>query len=225
MNRILIVEDDTALSNGISLALKDENCSFVQAFDYASAKEQLKSSSFNLVILDINLPDRNGLDLLNEIRSSSNLPVIILTANDLETDIVTGFQLGADDYITKPFSLMVLRARVSVQLRKDKQKSTAIIKIDDFCFSFDKMEFSKNGLKIELSKTEQKLLHILIENKGNTITRQDLLDKIWGDGTEFVEENALSVTIKRLRDKLEDNPSIPRYIKTIYGIGYTWTVN
>lgn len=225
MNNILIVEDDAALSNGIVLALKNDDCGFVQAYDFADAKDHIKSNSFDLIILDVNLPDGNGLDLLADIRKTLDLPVIVLTANDLETDIVTGFELGADDYITKPFSLMVLRARVSVQLRKGKNQLPKTVVIDNkFSFSFEKMEFLKSGRLIELSKTEQKLLRVLIENRGNTISRADLVDKIWTDGAEYVDENALSVTIKRLRDKLEDTPSEPQYIKTVYGIGYTWAV-
>jgi len=224
MNHILIVEDDIALSNGIVLALKDDNCSFVQSYDIASAKKQISKNSFDLMILDINLPDGTGLDLLADVRKISNLPVIVLTANDLETDIVTGFELGADDYITKPFSLMVLRARVSVQLRKGKQQIPDAVQIDKYIFSFKKMEFWREGKLVDLSKTEQKLLRILIENRGNTVVRADLVDRIWTDGAEYVDENALSVTIKRLRDKLEDIPSVPKYIKTIYGLGYTWAV-
>lgn len=224
MNTILIVEDDVALSKGIVLALKDDNCSFAQAYDIAAAKEQIKSNAFNLVILDVNLPDGSGLNLLADIRRSLDLPVIVLTANDMETDIVTGFELGADDYITKPFSLMVLRARVGVQLRKARHKLSDTVYIDKFSFSFEKMEFLKNNHLIELSKTEQKLLRILIENRGNTVPRADLVDRIWTDGAEYVDENALSVTIKRLRDKLEDVPSAPKYIKMVYGIGYTWAV-
>lgn len=224
MNHILIVEDDAALSNGIVLALKNDNCAFVQAYDLAAAKKQIKSNSFDLIILDVNLPDGNGLELLAEIRKTLELPVIVLTANDMETDIITGFELGADDYITKPFSLMVLRARVGVQLRKAKKRLPQTVLIDTFSFSFEKMEFLKSGRPIELSKTEQKLLRVLIENRGNTISRADLVDRIWTDGADYVDENALSVTIKRLRDKLEDNPSAPQYIKTVYGIGYTWAV-
>jgi len=224
MNHILIVEDDTALSNGIVLALKNEPYAFVQAHDIAVAQKQLRSNAFDLVILDVNLPDGNGLDLLADVRKSVAVPVIVLTANDLETDIVTGFELGADDYITKPFSLMVLRARVGVQLRKSRQQHSDLVQIDKFSFSFEKMEFSRDGKPIELSKTEQKLLRILIENRGNTISRSDLVDRIWTDGAAYVDENALSVTIKRLRDKLEELPSAPQYIKTVYGIGYTWAV-
>ena len=224
MNHILIVEDDTALSNGIVLALKDDNCAFVQAYDIAAAKQQMGSNSFDLMILDVNLPDGNGLELLAEIRRTLALPVIVLTANDLETDIVTGFKLGADDYITKPFSLMVLRARVNVQLRKGRQQLPDTVKMGRFSFSFGKMEFFRDGKLVELSKTEQKLLRVLVENRGNTISRPALVDRIWTNGAEYVDENALSVTMKRLRDKLEDIPSAPQYIKTVYGIGYTWAV-
>ena len=224
MNHILIIEDDIALSNGIVLALKEVDCSFVQAFDLAAAREHIKSRLFDLVILDINLPDGSGLDFLSYIRGTYDVPVIFLTANDLETDIITGFELGADDYITKPLSLMVLRARVGVQLRKGRQKTSEALKIDDFSFSFGKMEFFKGRTLVDLSKTEQRLLRILIENRGNTVSRSELVDRIWTDGAEYVDENALSVTIKRLRDKLEDSPSAPKYIKTVYGIGYTWVV-
>ncbi|WP_348622530.1 response regulator transcription factor [Paenibacillus polymyxa] len=224
MNHILIVEDDIALSNGIVLALKEPNNVFTQTHDMATAKEQLNVTAFDLVILDVNLPDGSGLDLLTHIRKTKALPVIVLTANDMETDVVTGFELGADDYITKPFSLMVLRARVGVQLKKSRYSLADSTQLDNFSFSFERMEFIKNGTPIELSKTEQKLLRILINNRGNTVSRDHLIDSIWTDGAEYVGENALSVTIKRLRDKLEDHPSSPQYIKTVYGLGYTWAL-
>ena len=210
MFNILIIEDDKYL--------------LLQAHNIAAARELLKNNSISLIILDINLPDGNGLDFLREIREKYMVSIIILTANDLETDIVTGLELGADDYITKPFSLMVLRARVKLQLRKLETAVSSVIQIDDYNFNFNAMEFSKNGNIIELSKTEQKLLKILIENKGHTLSRSALVDWIWTDGAEYVDENALSVTIKRLRDKLEENPSSSQYIKTVYGVGYTWAV-
>lgn len=224
IKKILIVEDDLSLSNGIALALKDREFSFVQVQDLRSARLEAEGMAFDLIILDINLPDGNGLDFLKELRTVSAVPVIILTANDLETDVVTGLELGADDYITKPFSLMILRARVQARLRKGAPASADPVQIDGLRFSFAKMEFIKNGAPIELSKTEQKLLRILLENRGHTLTRAQLVDSIWTDGAEYVDENALSVTVKRLRDKLEDTPSSPRYIKTVYGIGYTWAV-
>ena len=226
MNRILIVEDDIALSNGILFAFKDDEYTFIQAFDFSSAQVTIKSKSFDLVILDVNLPGGSGLELLRQVRATSLAPVIILTANDLETDIVSGFELGADDYITKPFSLMVLRARVGVQLRKGgARQSTENFRCDDFTFAFDRMEFYKAEKPVELSKTEQKLLRLLVENRGRTLQRSELVDRIWTDGAEYVDENALSVTVKRLRDKLEDKPSEPKYIRTVYGIGYSWAVD
>lgn len=223
MNHILIIEDDKTLSNGIALALKSNDLDFHQAFSVYDAKKALKAYEMQLILLDVNLPDGSGLDFLKELRGYSHKPVILLTANDTETDIVTGLELGADDYITKPFSLAVLRARVNTQLRRMQSIDSELISIDDYLFDFGKMIFTKGGIPIELSKTEQKLLRILALNRGRTIPRGELVDHIWSDGADYVDENALSVTVKRLRDKLEDTPSSPRYIKTVYGIGYTWS--
>lgn len=224
MNKIMIVEDDKALSNGIMLALRNENTSIMQCADIASAKIELSKTEFDLIILDINLPDGNGLDFLIEIKKQYSIKVIMLTANDMETDIVYGLEMGADDYITKPFSLAVFRARVNTQLRKQTPVQSNCFEIDNLLFDFDKMKYFKDDVEIELSKSEQKLLRILIENKGNTLSRGTLVDKIWGCSLDSIDENALSVTIKRLRDKLEDVSSKPKYIKTVYGIGYTWAV-
>ena len=226
MPNILIVEDDIALNNGIVLSLKQESLNFLQAFTIKQAKQFLVDHEIHLIILDINLPDGNGTEWCQEIRKTSTVPILMLTANDMEIDVVTGFELGADDYMTKPFSLMILRARVTALLRRataDKS-STAAIRIDDFSFNFDEMEFTSKGQQVILSKTEQKLLRILILNKGITVPRATLIDKIWTDGTEYVDENALSVTISRLRNKLEELPAHPKYIQTVYGIGYTWAV-
>ena len=146
-----------------------------------------------------------------------------LTANDMEVDVVTGLELGGDDYITKPFSLMILRARVAAILRRSGQTApTERVIIDNFVFDFDSMEFYKNGQELTLSKSEQKLLKILVKNRGTTLSRSLLVDKIWSDGAEYVDENALSVSINRLRNKLEDSPAKPEYIHTVYGIGYLW---
>ena len=142
----------------------------------------------------------------------------------MEMDVVAGLESGADDYITKPFSLAILRARVNAQLRRGMSAKASCIEIDGFRFDFDRMEFRKAGQIIELSKTEQKLLRILVENRGQTLPRSTLVDRIWTDGSEYVDENALSVTVKRLRDKLEDTPSSPQHLKTVYGIGYVWAV-
>ncbi|MEG1583551.1 MAG: response regulator transcription factor [Anaerovorax sp.] len=224
MHKILIIEDDKALSNGIALALQSMDIEPVQSGSLKAAKAQLLATDFSLLILDINLPDGNGLDLLCKVKSNSIIPVILLTANDMETDIVAGLEMGADDYITKPFSLAVLRARVNTQLRKHEVARVGRFEQDDFVFDFEQMEYFKSGKAIELSKTEQKLLRLLTDHKGTTLKRSVLVDRIWTDGAEYVNENALSVTLKRLRDKLEDIPTKPQYIKTVYGIGYTWAV-
>ena len=218
MKQILLLEDDTALGRGIQLALQGQEAQVTLMNTLAQAREALGKGRFDLLLLDVNLPDGSGLELLKKVRGQ--VPVILLTANDLETDIVTGLESGAEDYITKPFSLAVLRARVNAQLRRGKRD--ARVEVGPFVFDFDRMEFRKDGKALELSKTEQKLLRLLVENRGQTLARGTLVDRIWTDGAEYVDENALSVTVKRLRGKLEENPSAPQYLKTVYGIGYTW---
>ena len=211
MKRLLLLEDDLALSQGIGFALKD--IQLTRCATLAQAREALAAENFQLLILDVNLPDGSGLDLLAQIRQTSQVPVILLTANDMETDIVTGLESGADDYITKPFSL-----------RRGGAEHSGVVELDGFVFDFQRMEFKKDGRPVELSKTEQKLLYLLVQNRGATLSRGTLVDRLWTDGAEYVDENALSVTVKRLRGKLEDTPSKPQYLKTVYGVGYTWTV-
>ena len=220
MEQILIVEDDIALNKGLCKALKADNRQVLSCPDMKSARKQLLCGTVSLILLDINLPDGSGLDFLREIKKTSiQLPVVLLTANDTDMDIVEGLEQGADDYITKPFSLSVLRARVNTQLRKAHPNIThTSIKIDHFTFDFSSMQFHVGDKCVELSKTEQKLLRLLVENRGIVMQRSELVDRVWTDGAAYVDENALSVTIKRLRDKLNASD----YIKTIYGIGYSW---
>lgn len=224
MKQIAIVEDDKGLNSGIALALKNDDYRFVQAYTICEA-EQLEPNSLDLIILDVNLPDGNGFDFLKKIRQNYDVPVIMLTANDMEMDEVRGLQLGADDYITKPFSLMVLRARIENILRRGGRDSKLVFENEKYRFDFDKLVFCKDGQQIELSRTEQKLLKLLVDNRGRNLTRNMLMDAVWTDGADYVDENALSVSIKRLRDKLEDNPAKPEYIQTVYGIGYVWRKN
>lgn len=225
MERIFLLEDDATLSRGISMALCGNGRTVILSDSIAQARQKLAETQFNLLILDINLPDGNGLDLLRTLRSQGNTtPVILLTANDLELDEVTGLEAGADDYITKPFSLAVLRARVNAQLRRGSAQSSTRMEMGPFLFDFEQMHFRKDGITVELSKTEQKLLRVLVENRGHAVPRAILVNRVWTDGAEFVEENALSVTVKRLRTKLEKDPAKPEYLKTVYGIGYTWAV-
>ena len=202
MYKILIVEDDRGLNQGITLALEREDTAFLQAHAAGEAREMLEREQVDMALLDVNLPDGSGYDLLKEIRSHSKIPVLLITANDLESDEITGFSMGADDYITKPFGLMALRARV------------------------DRMRLRTGGepesrQEIILSKIEQKLLRFFVRNPGQTLTRERLMDVLWGEEAAYVEENALSVAVNRLRRKLEGRAGY-RPIETVYGLGYVW---
>ena len=210
--KILIIEDDRGLNQGIVMALKREDYEFIQCYSFSEARRVLEEVKLDLILLDINLPDGNGLDLLKEIKEKSGFPVIM------------ALELGADDYITKPFSLMVLRARIekTIRLHDERSFSTSCYEQGDLAFDFLNMRYYVKGKEIELSKTEQRLLKILVENQNIIMQRTALVDKVWTDGAEFVDENALSVTNKRLRDKIEENPSKPEHIQTVYGIGYVW---
>ncbi len=219
---ILILEDDEDLAEGICLSLNNDNLEFFLCKTLSEARTQLRKGKFDLLILDINLPDGSGLDLCREIRKTSKVPIALLTAKDMELDIVKGLECGADDYITKPFSLMVLRARIRALLRRNTGEQQSEYSDPVFRFCFDTMEFYKEGKPIDLSKTEQRILYLLVFHAGRILTRERLLEWVWPDGTEYVEDNALSVGIRRLRDKLEDVPSKPVYIKTAYGKGYIW---
>lgn len=225
MKHIFLLEDDETLGRGIAMALTEPEVSVICRSRLTEARKALAENRFDLLILDVNLPDGSGLDLLRQVRKNGDsTPVILLTANDLELDEVTGLEAGADDYITKPFSLAVLRARVNAQLRRSAPKASHILTLGPFAFDFKKMDFRRDGTAVELSKTEQKLLRVLVENRGHAVPRATLVDRVWTDSAAFVEENALSVTIKRLRSKLEADPARPEYLKTVYGIGYTWAV-
>lgn len=213
MYEITIIEDNYALNNGIALALKNYDYNITQVY---KLNEFDKNKKTDLIILDINLPDGNGFDFLKQLRTYSDVSVIILTANNLETDEVMGLELGADDYITKPFSLMVLRLRIEKILKRKIDSHN--YRDNKYDFDFEKMKFYSNGSLIELSKTEQKLLKILIANANRVVTRDILIDKIWSDASEYVDENALSVTVNRLRKKL----NAEKIIQTVYGIGYKW---
>lgn len=222
MERILLVEDDAALARGIALALDAHERTVTAAQTAAEARRAVAAERFDLVLLDINLPDASGLDLLRDWRANGDqTSVILLTANDMEMDEVVGLEAGANDYITKPFSLAVLRARVAVQLRTQRAQEEAV-HIGPFHFDFARMVFSREGVPVELSKTEQRLLRVLVENRGHAVSRSDLIDRVWSEEAAFVEENALSVTVKRLRAKLEGDPAHPQWLRTVRGIGYEW---
>ena len=172
MERILLIEDDQALGRGTALALAGEGREIRVAATLAQGWAALSEGEYALVLLDLNLPDGNGLDFLTALRRTSGVPVLILTANDLER---------ADDYVTKPFSLAVLRARVNRLLRRGSTPA-ATLELGPFSFDFERLRFMRNGTEVELSKTEQRLLRLLVEHRGQTLTREQLLDRVWDGG-------------------------------------------
>ena len=225
MKHILLVEDDIALGQGIAMALQIPETEITVCRGLREARQALSGRTFILLILDINLPDGSGLTLLRERKAlRPEVPVLLLTANDLEIDEVAGLESGADDYITKPFSLAVLRARVNARLRRGGTAKSGELSLPPFVFDFERRVYRKNGAAIELCRAEQRLLRALVENRGHAVSRAALVDRVWTDGGDYVDENALTVTVRRLRAKLEDDPAAPVYLKTVYGIGYIWAV-
>jgi Response regulators consisting of a CheY-like receiver domain and a winged-helix DNA-binding domain len=232
---IQIVEDDITLSEGISISLSDAADSFYKEHTIEAARlgYMKYGSEISLIILDLNLPDGSGYDYLRYVRENSDVPVLILTANDLEMDEVTGLTMGADDFLTKPFSLAVLRARVNALIRRSRitdnrapkgsgtmsAEKSAIYEVDDMTFDFDKLTFRKGEEELFLSVNEQRLLKIFLDNKGMILTRDMLIERIWGSSGDYVEENALSVTVNRLRTKIESRGGV-KHINTVYGQGY-----
>ena len=214
--KIMIIEDDPAINRGIELTLGNEQYEFFNCLCLADAEDQ-KAAASDLIILDLNLPDGNGLEYLRKLRNTSQVPVLILTANDTELDEVTGLSIGADDYVTKPFSLMALRLRAQKLLQRSK--SALSFDRNGLVFDFDELHFIKDGMEIELSKTEIRLLKCFVENEGVTLTRERLIDYVW-QNQQYVDENALTVSVKRLRDKIEDSDE--KLIHTVYGIGYVF---
>lgn len=216
--RVLIIEDDETLSEGIAMTLEEQDREIFRAGTLREGRRltfQVPEKP-DLILLDVALPDGNGFAFCRELKKTSDVPVIFLTASDMELDIVRGLELGGDDYITKPFSLMVLRARVNTVLRRrGRERGKNVILIDGLTLDFGSMTFLREGEPVILSRTEQKLLHVLAANQGQILSRELLLDRVWG--TEYVDDHALTVTVKRLRDKLGT-----KKIKSIYGIGYTW---
>lgn len=217
MKKILLLEDDKGLNEGISIALEGYNNYRVEsAFFIKEARNLLEEESFDLLILDINLPDGSGLDFLREIRPTYKEPIILLTARDMETDEVLGFSLGANDYVTKPFSLSILKARVDNQLKDRKNHPS--YKEGALSLDFERMIFKRGEQDLLLSKQEYRLLYYFLSNRGRVLRREQIQDYVWNEPGGFINENTLSVTINRLRNKLGKE----EYIKTIYGLGYKW---
>ena len=222
--KVLIVEDEANICSFIETLLTTNDYQALVAHTCTMGLTLFASHNPDLVILDLGLPDRDGLEFIRTVRQKYMTPIVVLSARTDEMDKIEALDLGANDYITKPFSLMVLRARVAVQLRQRKNTGQFIYQEGPFVFDFERMVFQVRGQETEFSKTEQRLLRKLIENKGATLKRSYLIDEVWNGDTEYVDEHALTVTVKRLRDKIEEDSSSPKFIKTVYGIGYTWVI-
>lgn len=223
MATVLIVEDDRLLNEGLAYALGNENYDIVSAYSFEEGLAAFRCHEVHLILLDVTLPDRMGTELCKEIRLTSDVPIVFLTANDTEQDMVLGFKLGADDYMAKPFSMAVLRERVKAVLRRGGgEDNGSLFTYKDLTIHYDKMKVIKRGEEVKLTTNEYKLLSVLAQNRNQVLTREQIVEKLWDVDGCFVDENTLSVNIKRLRSKIEDHPKRPAYIKTVFGIGYTW---
>lgn len=221
MATILIVEDDETILLGIREALEIENFIVFQAVSIKEAKQKF-DDNIDLIILDMNLPDGLGYEFCKYVKSLKDTPIIFLTVRDSETDIIKGFDMGADDYITKPFKLKVLISHITAVLKRTtkQQLHKNIICCSDIKIYKLETKVYKGEQELNITYGEYKLLLILFENKNQTITRNLLLEKLWDIDSEYVNDNTLTVNIKRLREKIEDDSQFPKIIKTIRGIGY-----
>ena len=226
MERILVVEDDLALSAGLCFELDSAGYASVPAYQCAKARYLLGGEPFSLVLLDVNLPDGSGFDLCREIKAAKpDLPVIFLTANDLERDVLNGFDMGAEDYVTKPFNMQILLRRVEVALRRANAQPAAP-RADRWSDGWLTLDFSaltarRGEEKLAITPNEHKLLKYLTEHTGQILTRQQLLERLWDSDGNFIDDHTLTVTMNRLRAKIEDDAHT--YIKTVRGMGYIWT--
>lgn len=218
---IFLLEDDDAIAMGLSYSLENEGYTVTAAKSVREAYEIIEKRNFSLYLLDLTLPDGSGYDVCKKIKEIGDFPVIFLTAYDDEVNVVMGFELGADDYITKPFRLKELLVRIkSVFRRYNNENNDGKIKVKDLGVNTNEAKVYKNGEEIVLTAMEYKLLLILLNNRGCVLSRTQLLENIWDVAGDFVEDNTLTVYIKRLRDKIEENPTDPVYIKTVRGLGY-----
>lgn len=219
--KLFVLEDDAAIGMGLSYSLKNEGYDVTVAKNVKSAYEILNKETFSLYILDLTLPDGSGYDVCREIKKSGDFPVIFLTAYDDEVNVVMGLDLGADDYISKPFRIKELLARIKSVLRRySKDSPDGVVSVGSIKVNTNEAKVYKNGAEIILTAMEYKLLLMFINNRGKVLSRQRLLEDIWDVAGDFVNDNTLTVYIKRLRDKIEEDPAKPQIIKTVRGLGY-----
>ncbi len=219
MKQIFLVEDDKEIAKNLILLLRSEGFRVTYASSQKEAISMLSEHTFDLSLIDLSLPDGNGFTICTEIKQQSKIPVIFLTASGDEASVVTGLNLGADDYITKPFRPRELIARIQAALRKSSG-SSSFFEISNLSIDTTSGIVKKDGKEIFLSALEYRLLLIFIANPKSILTREHLLDELWDAAGEFVTNNTLTVYIKRLREKIEENPTQPKIILTVRGIGY-----
>lgn len=218
---IFLLEDDEAIGIGLTYSLENEGYNVTLAKSVKEAEKIIYEKEFSLYILDLTLPDGSGYDVCKRIKAKGDLPVIFLTAYDDEVNVIMGFELGADDYISKPFRVKELMLRIkSVMRRYSNETSDGIIKINNLKINTNEAKVYKNNEEIVLTAMEYRLLLILLSNRGKVLSRTALLENIWDVAGDFVEDNTLTVYIKRLRDKIEEDPAKPEFIKTVRGLGY-----
>lgn len=221
MNKILLVEDDSSLIDGLEYSLKKNDFLVTTARTTAEALAQLTFPiSFDLLILDVTLPDGTGFSICEKVRAKdSQIPILFLTASDEEVNVIRGLDCGGDDYVTKPFKIGELCSRIHALLRRSKPASLTFgsLSIDTAA-----NRVSVEGRTIDLTKAEYRLLCLLVRNTGIVVTRERILDELWDHTGNFVDDNTLSVYIRRLREKLEPDPAHPRYLITVRGFGYKW---
>jgi len=222
MGKILVIEDDEMLNAGLCYNLELDGFQTVPAQSMAAAWEIIQKEAFQLILLDVNLPDGDGFELCRKIKMRGDTPVVFLTARDLECDAIKGFDLGADDYITKPFSVSIFRKKVAaIMKRTEKTTQENITCYGDLMIDFDRLSARINDEPVYLTPAEYKILKIFTDNSGILLTRRVLLEKFYDIDADFVEEHALTVNINRLRSKIETGER--KFIKTVYGMGYLWT--
>ena len=226
MSKIFFVEDDLSLINGLSFALKKQGYEVDNARTIDEAKKLWQNDKYNLAILDISLSDGSGYQLCEKIRLNSKIPIIFLTAADEETDIIMGLDMGADDYITKPFKLAVFLSKVNAIIRRsnDFNQKNTILSSNGISVNLLNDEVIKNGENLNLTSGEYKLLCLFMENPNIILSQEQILNKLWDSNNDYIDNSTLTVYIRRLRKKIEDDPSNPTNIVTIRRMGYKWNV-
>ena len=227
MNRILLLDDDLSLISGLSFALKKQGFEIENARTIKEAGEYWRKGRYALLILDVSLPDGCGFEFCKMVRKESEVPIIFLTASDEEMDIIMGLDIGGDDYITKPFKLGVLVSRVNALLRRTKsiRKNDAELVSNGIKINLLQTVVYKNGEQIELTAGEYKLLCLFMQNPNIVLTKDQILQRLWDCDADYIDSSTLTVYIRRLRIKVENNPSEPEMILTVRGMGYKWNEN